>query len=113
MRTYIIHRRRGTTVEIAACSYTEDKRAKRIFFHKREDKTDRDCFCLLSEVAAIDVRGEPESVQELVERAKRSPEMMRVLERFRSTGELRAPTPHEEWEEMLAQLPSASDAKNT
>ena len=113
MRTYIIHRRRGTAIEIAAWAYTEDKRANRIFFHKREDKTDRDCFCLLSELAAIDIREQAESVQELVDRVKRSPEMMRVLERYRSTGELKAPTIYEEYEEMLAQLPTASDAKST
>jgi hypothetical protein len=58
MPTYIIHRRRGPSFQIAACAYTEDKRAKRIYFHKRSDRSDRDSFCLLSEIAAIDVQSE-------------------------------------------------------
>jgi hypothetical protein len=113
MPTYIVHRRRGPPFEIVACAYTEVKRAKRIYFHKHEDKTDRDCFCFLSEVAAIDKRDEAESLQQLIVRAKNSPEMMRALEQFRATGELRAPTQQEEWEATLAQLPSESDMKST
>ena len=53
MPTYLAHRRRGTPFEIVAYAYTEDKRAKRIYFHKREDKTDRDCFCFLSEAMKL------------------------------------------------------------
>jgi hypothetical protein len=113
MPTYIVHRRRGTPFEITASAYTEDKRAKRVYFHKREDKTDRDCFCFLSEIAAIDKRDEPESVHDLITRAKHSPQMMHALERFRSTGELRASTSQEEWEAFLTQLPRQADTKNT
>jgi hypothetical protein len=58
MPTYIIHRRRGSSFQITACGYSEDKRAKRIYFHKRADRADRDSFCLLSEIAAIDVQDE-------------------------------------------------------
>jgi hypothetical protein len=116
MNTYIVHRRRGQPFHITAHAYTEDKRAKRVYFHKLADQSDRDSFCFLSEIAAIDKKGDFgfESLEQLLARAKSSPEMMRTLTAL-CDAERPDPPPmtKEEWEKMLSQLPSEFDAKNT
>jgi len=56
MRTFIIHRKTGKAIEIEALSYTEDQEKDRIYFHRSDDKSDKDRFCILSAVIGIDQR---------------------------------------------------------
>ena len=52
-----------------AWAYTEDAEAGRIYFHKLEDKSDREYFCKLSRIDAVDSPEEstPPSLNELLQ----------------------------------------------
>jgi hypothetical protein len=53
MKTYTIITKAGVTTTVQAFGYTEDKTFGRIYFHQDENRSDRDNFLFLSEVAGI------------------------------------------------------------
>jgi hypothetical protein len=81
MKTYRVYRKKDKPIDFEAFSYTENIDAGRVYFHKQEDKSDRECFCFLSSVDAIDTpsTADFESLQELLDRVRSSPEASRLL----------------------------------
>lgn len=53
MNTYHVHLRRGSMVVVSAVGYTEDKRAKRIYFHTDLETKDRTTFFNAADVAGV------------------------------------------------------------
>jgi hypothetical protein len=85
MRTYTVHRKKGASLPYEAHSYTEDAGAARIYFHKKEDKSDRDSFVMISDVSGIDEAVPPVSYENPETQLLSSPAlelaMRRMLER--------------------------------
>jgi len=54
LKTYAISLKKGHDREIHAYGMTEDKEEKRIYFHKKEDLSDRVTFFSTSQIAGVE-----------------------------------------------------------
>jgi hypothetical protein len=67
MNTYTVHRKKGAPLRYQAHSYTEEADSGRIYFHKKEDKSDRDSFVLLSDISGVDEERAPMAIPSMGE----------------------------------------------
>jgi len=81
MRTFIVHRKKGESLRYQAYGYSEDPDASRIFFHKKEDKSDRDCFVMLGEISGVDEESSPVQEIDFDEQLRSSPALREALRR--------------------------------
>ncbi len=79
MRTFIVHKKKGQAVPFQGYSYTEDAGEKRIYFHKKEDQSDKDSFVLISDVFGVDEELPRLSPKEEEEQMLSSPEFEAAL----------------------------------
>lgn len=67
MNTYTVHRKKGASLRYQAHSYTEDADTGRVYFHKKEDKSDRESFVMLGEISGIDEEHAPMAIPSMGE----------------------------------------------
>lgn len=82
MRTYTVHLKKRAALRYEAYAYTEDEATGRIFFHKKEDKSDRDSFVMIGDVTGIDEEHPPLSPEEQEEQLRSSPALQEAMRRM-------------------------------